>query len=394
MKKTLTVLTLCVACITLFSGCDQIKKLISSDKEEKKKVSKPVLPPMPPAHVKVGNVDSTSRGADFDFIGYIEAINKIEIQPRISGYIEGILFEDGAYVMKDSPLVNIERTTYEAKVQIAQATLAQAEADLGYAQNNYQRNKQLFEKKAVAETTYDDAKRALAYNEAKVKEAKAKLDDAQNDLSYTVIKAPISGHIGRMQNYVGNYVTAQSAPIAEIIQTNPIYIRFAISEAKYQSFLFKASQNTEASIDSLMNCEIKLANGVTYTAKWKIGFTDNKIDNETGTIMIWLELENPKFILNDGGYVTITLSERYITPMPCVPIQAVLRDNQGAYVYTLKTATNDKGETTYIPERRNIVCGESKTTTQIINSGLNIGESIIIDGTHKVIPTMPVIPVK
>lgn len=356
----------------IISGCDQ------------KKGPEKIRIQSQPEAVKVGYVDSTKEGSEHRYIGYVESIDKVKIQPRVAGYLTQVLYKDGTYVTKDSPLATIENTTYKAKVNIAQATLQQAKSELAYAQSNYDRVVSLYKKEAIAKSSFDDAQRLLFLDSAKVSEAQARLADAENDLSYTVIYAPLSGHVGRSTYSVGNYVTAASAPLAEIILLDPIYVRFAIPERDYQTYLDKLLKAKD-SMEDHINCKIYLSNGQSYSAPWKLEFTDNKI--ETGTILLWLKFKNPQYLLTAGGYVTIVLTERYATPMPRVPIQAVLRDDMGEFIYT-PGEVDSTGITQVI--RKNIKIIDTTPTHVIISEGIHIGDEIIVDGIHKIIHGVPV----
>lgn len=344
--------------------------------EEKKK---PKRPPMPPALVVVEQVQMITQTTAKEYIGNVEAIEEVDIQPRISGFITGIKFKEGSVVKKNDLLFTIEDTTYKAKAIAAKASLDQANAELEYAESNYKRKKILSEKNAISTATLEDAKRLVMFHRAKCEHEKASLLDAENELTYTKIYAPITGRIGQVKQSRGNYVSLNSPPLVKIVSMNPIQVKFSISERVYQN-LFKTYRAQENHLDFA----IKLSNGDLYSEKGKIAFVDNVVDNNTGTISIWVEFKNPESALIPGGYVCALVSENNTKPLPGVIISGIITDNKGNYVYVL--GPNN------MPVRRNVKLGEMVGNYYTILEGLKEGEVVIVDGTHKVIPGMAVKP--
>lgn len=365
-NKLALILLLCVGSISLVEGQDKKKKA-------------PKMPAMPPALVIVEQVKMIKQQTAKEYIGNIEALEEVDIQPRISGFITGIKFKEGSLVKKGDLLVTIEDTTYKAKAIAAKATLDQAKADLDFAESNFKRKKILADKNAVAKATLEDAERLVKFHRAKCAQEKASLMDAENELSYTRISAPITGRIGHVKQTRGNYVSLSSPPLAKIVSVDPIHVKFSISEREYQN-LFKTykAQNDDLEIT------IKLSNGDIYPEKGKVEFVDNIVDNETGTISVWLLFKNPKMTLIPGGYVCAVVAENKKEPLPAIKVSGVMTDNKGNYVYVL-------GEKN-VPTRRDIDLGELVGSYYTIKKGLKAGEMVIVDGTHKVIPGMPVKP--
>lgn len=350
---------------------------LSAEAEEKKQA--PAKPQMPPPLVVVEPVGLVKTSAIKEYIGNIEAVDEVDIQPRISGFITGIKFKEGSLVKKDDLLFTIEDTTYKAKAMAAKASLDQADAELEYAESNYKRKKILAEKNAVATSTLEDAERLVKFHRAKCEQSKAELLVAENELSYTKISAPITGRIGEVKLTMGNYVSLNSPPLAKIVSVDPILVKFSLSERTYQN-LFK----TYKAQNSQLDVTIKLSNGDIYPERGKIAFVDNMVDNNTGTISIWVEFKNPDMTLIPGGFVCALVSEKLKAPLPGIQLSGVLTDNKGSFVYVLGP---DK-----IPIRRNIKLGEIVGNYYSITSGLKEGEVVIIDGTHKVIPGVAVKP--
>lgn len=331
----------------------------------------------PPATVEVEEVIEIRETAAKEYIGNIKAAEEVNLLARIAGAITGINFKEGSLVKKGDLLFTIEDTTYRAKSLAAKAKVDQAAAELRYAESNYKRQKLLAGKDAVSKSNLEDAERLIENNRAKHKQAEAELLDTENELSYTKIFAPISGRIGEVKHTYGNYVSLASTPLAKIVSVDPIQAKFALSERDFLN-LFKSIKSP----DRGLNITIRLSNGKVYAHKGRVAFIDNEVDKDTGTIGVWVEFDNPEMELVPGGYITALVSDKMKSPLPGVRQAAVLTDSRGSYVY----AINGEG----LPERRNVILGEVVGFHNIVKSGLRVGELVVVDGTHKVIPGMKV----
>lgn len=344
--------------------------------------SPPGGPPAgPPPSVIVEPVAEVSKTAPKEYIGNVVANSQVELPSRISGVITGVKFKEGSLVKKGDLLFTIEDTTYRAKAQVAKAKAAQNEAELQYAESNYERNRKLAAKSAISLSKFEDAKRLLEFHKAKCKETEAELIDAMNDLSYTKIYAPISGRIGENQHSAGNYVSPSSTPLATIVGVNPILVKFAVSERDFQN-LFKDINAPNPNL----KIAIRLANGDAYPHEGKIDFIDNMVDSSTGTIAIWAEFPNSELKLIPGGYVIVLLSETLQKKLTGVKLSAVLTDNNGNFVYVV-------GKDNKVI-RRNVLLGDVVGSLNIIKKGLDPGEMVVVSGISKVRPGSMVTPVK
>ena len=180
-------------------------------------------PAQPIASVLVEPAVEISESTTRTIPGRLEAIEEVSLIPRISGNINSIKFNEGDMVKKGQLLYELEDTTYRAQMLAAKAKVDQCKAELNYAKINYDRQKTLEQQQAVSKSTYDDAERLYNLNKAKFAEAEASLLDAENNLSYTRIYAPITGRIGKVTLTVGNYVTPSTGELVDIVQIDPIY---------------------------------------------------------------------------------------------------------------------------------------------------------------------------
>jgi len=334
-----------------------------------------MMPPIPT--VTVEPVAEIIGGATKNYIGQVEADEEVDLQVRVAGVITKIDVKDGDWVKAGDLIATIEDTTYRAKADEAKAMVDQISAELDLAKSNSVRYNQLFENKATSIINVEEAARTLKLNQGKYDAAKASLLDAQNDLSYCKIYAPISGRIGRISETFGNYVSLTSKPLATIVKFDPILIKFSISERDYQEKFGSMKNFFEHAKFTVM-----LANGKPYNGQLSAKIIDNKIDKETGTLAIWISAANPDTVLIPGGFVTVSMGRNDDPKLPVVPLSAVLTDRDGSYVYVL-------GEQN-MPTRRQVKLGEVIKNVRVVENGLAPGELIVVDGIHKIMPGLPV----
>lgn len=328
--------------------------------------------------VRVEKVGEISRTEAKTYVGTVHGSETVDIVARINGVMWKSAFKEGSIVRKGDLLFQIEDTIYRENVNAAHAALDQNQAELNYAAKEKTRYEKLYKSSATAQTTYENAIRTFKVSEAKTLEAKAKLVLAENDLSYTKIRAPLSGRIGRNVYSEGNYITPEKGTLATIVQFDPIEVRFAMSEADF----FKYSKNGTLASDGL---EIIRADGRCYGGKFRVDFLDNQIDSKTGTLMIQLKGENPQMELAPGGFVMVKFHENFAKPLPAVSVTAVMIDGKRHYVYAV--GADNK------VERRYLEPGPQVGGRQAVLSGLKTGDTVIIGGLHKVKPGDRVEPV-
>ena len=323
----------------------------------------------PPA-VRVELVSVIEGGQPKPYNGFVVPKEEVNIVPRVSGYLEKVAFEEGAHVEKGDLLFEIEGDSYEISVRVAEATVRQIEAEVELAKRDMERMESLRKTKAVTEQEADESRRTVALQEAKLDEARANLDQAKKDLSYTKIYAPLSGRVGAKTYSEGNYITPNSGVLATIIQENPITVKFAITELDLKTYMKNSKDLNHA------NIEILGVDYLPFEGDFEIDFIDNRIDKKTNMIMVYLKCENKVGELYPGGFTKINLSERFDDPQPAINISALMTDGGRHYVYVL-----DKDNKA---QRKNVVVGLQVYDRQVIKSGLNIGDKVIVGGLNKV----------
>ena len=353
----------------------------------------PQIPTMPVRVDAVGMLDHTQPVPK---VGTVTAKETVQIVPRVSGYLMNIAFKEGDYVKEGDMLFEIEDTVYKINVKIAESVIQQIEAEVALAKLNRERVEKLVEKEVSRKQELDDAVRTLSLQEGRLKEAQARLEQAENDLSYTKIYAPLSGRIGAKQFSTGNYMTSASGVLATIMQFDPIKVDFPVTEREFSTYFHDVNKNKEAKI------EIILADGTPYEEEFKIDFLDNYVDKFTGQLMVYLLCKNEGGKLFPGGYTRVKLSEKLAEPKPAVNVAALITDGESHYVYVANVIVdengnpvlNEKGEKQHKADRRPVTLGPQVIDRQIITSGLTPGEMVVIGGLNKIMmPGQPIIPV-
>jgi RND family efflux transporter MFP subunit len=334
----------------------------------------------PPESVRVEPVQSVVRNLSRKYIGKITAVNDVNVVARISGVIQDQQFASGDVVKKGQMLFVIEDTTYVAAKKSAEARLLQSRAEHAYAVRNLERQKTLKQNKATSESSYDEAVRLEATSRAAVAAAEAALLDAENNLSYTKIVAPISGKVDKASYSPGNYVTPASGKLLNIVSMDDMYVNLWMSMNDYL-MMFGGSFET---LKNEAVCKIFLADGSEFKGAGKIVFIDNRVDKDTDTIRILIQVKNDDMLLLPDSLVTVRVS-RKDGEKTAIPVSAIMNNGKISYVYIL----DEKN----IPQVRLVELGEIQGNQQIVLKGLKKGETVVVDGTHKAIPGRPVNPV-
>lgn len=308
-----------------------------------------------------------------NYIGHVEAIKSVDLRPQITGYVEKVLFQEGSFVQEGDILFVIEQRRYMANLELAEADLAKAKANLIKVEKDYKRQVSLNKQKFASEATLDTAQNELAAARAAVKQAQANLDLAKINVDYTTIKAPVSGYIGKALVTEGNYVNSSSQMLARIVQTNPIRIAYSVNDKDLtnvrQQLGYENSTEFTAS-------EIVLPNGKKISIKPQNRFTDNEVNTETATIAVYDEFDNSNQLLVPGNYVQVLIGISAPVDAVLTPQASIGQDASGNYVFVVA----EDGTV----EQRRVTVGDMIDDKIIVKEGLNAGESVIIQGLTKV----------
>ncbi len=303
-------------------------------------------------------------------IAHVEAINSVSLQPMVSGTIEDIRFKEGSFVHEGDVLFTIEHETQLATLNLRKAELEKAKAGLTEAERNYERQIKLSKQNIASKATFDAAESTFLQAKAGVAQAEANLELAQINYDDTFSRAPIDGYIGKALVTKGNRVIVSQNVLAKVVQLNPIRIAFTLTDKEF--IAFKNSQNDIQ--NSKVKARITLPDGTTKIKKFLSSFADNEVSTTTATVTVFGDFENDDETLIPGSYVqlAVILDD---TKAVLVPQAALLQDENGFYAF----AVNADG----IAEERRLVLGDVIGDKQVVKSGLNAGDKVVIKGVQK-----------
>jgi membrane fusion protein, multidrug efflux system len=340
--------------------------------DEKKQAAAP--PPPPAVGVEYAALKGVSRTDKF--VGRIQAVGTVGIRARVEGFLEKVLFTEGQDVKAGDLLYQIEKDTYQAQVDQAKANVAAAQAAAVNAQLQYNRSLQLVKNQYTPQATVDQNKAAWETAKAQVLQTQAALAQTQINLNYTDIHSPIDGRIGRTAFTLGNLVNPASGNLVTIVSQDPIYVLFPVSQRQLED-IRKSRRQADGSLNKIQIL-VTLSNGDVYPLPGVWNFTDPQVDQLTDTLIMRATLPNPERLLVDGAFVSVEIKERKEQPRMVVP-QAALQVDQAGY-YVLIVGADDK------VEQRRVTVGPDQGLDAVIQSGLNLGEKVIVEGVQKVRP--------
>lgn len=324
-------------------------------------------------YVLVQKLETRNISPATSYIGHVEAIKSVNLKPQVTGYVEKVLFQEGSLVNEGDILFIIEQKRYIANVELRQAELASAKANLVRAERDYKRQKSLSSQNYASKATLDTSESNYLQAKAAVAQAEANLDLAKIDLDYTEIKAPITGYIGKALVTEGNYVNSTTQNLARIVQTDPIRVSFSVSD---KDMLNMREMYKNGADSSPIRTELVLPNGKILVNHLKSRFTDNEINSDTATIAIYAEYSNERNLLIPGNYVDIRVGKKDPQLAVLVPQGAIAQDEHGNYVMVV----NDED----IAEERRVLLGDIIEDKQVVTDGLTADDRVIIQGLQKV----------
>ena len=350
------------------------------------------MPSGPPA-VGVVRAEKKAITETSEFVGRIQATDRVALVARVTAFLEQRLFTEGTEVNKGDLLYLLEQPPFQADLAAKQATVQQMQAQLTNATTAYGRATSLLKTPAGQQSTVDDARATMLSDAAQVQNAQAQVQQSQINLNYTEIRAPISGKIGRTIGDSGQRgVTPGSGVLATIVSQDPMYVVFPV--ALRTALDLRDHYANKGGFNAVV-IRLRLPNGKIYGQTGKLTFIDNTVSATTDTIILRGTIPNPPMgegridgsavrELTDGEFVTVLVEGVQPVEVLAIPRAAVLSDQQGDYVYTVD-AQNKVAQT-------RIKLGQSTPTTASVLSGLSEGETVIVDGIQRVRPGIQVAP--
>jgi membrane fusion protein (multidrug efflux system) len=323
---------------------------------------------------------------EHEYVGRIQSPQIVQLDARVTGYLESKDFIDGSAVKQGQLLYVIEQPPYQAAVDQAQAALSQAMAQAANADVTLSRASALLRTPAGQQSLVDSSKATALADAAQIEAAKAQLQTAQINLSYTEIRAPMDGQIGASAVDPGNVVGPTTGTLATIVAQDPMYVVFNVPDADALKFESQAATSGGLAGNELL---VQLPNGKIYDQTGTINFINNQVTADTDTLTWRGTIANPLSsdgtrALTDGEFVTAILRSRTPQPQIVVPRDAVITDQLGDYVLTLDGANK--------VIRRPVTLGAQTDATAQILAGVTPGDRIITDGVQRIHPGITVQP--
>lgn len=364
LKKWTVLLALIWSSITLI-GC--------SEPQETKQSS--------PVAVSVVVLKAEEIRPSREFVARTAASARADITPRIEAEIREILFTEGAKVDQGELLIRLEDTRASADLQQADAELAAARAEMESATRNLRRGEEVSEKGFLSEADLDKLKDRFNAAESRLQAAQAAVQKAGTNLDYAEIRAPFNGWIGRLNYDVGAVVSPSTGPITSVLVTDPMYVEFQVNEADFVSFRRRGAESAEAFSKSL-GLYLTLPDGERYEQAGVLDFADVQTDASTGTVAMRAVFPNADAVLVPGLYVTLRVEGQSGEPRVLVPQVAVQETLEGTFVLVVDDANQ--------VAQRFIQTGSREGALLVVNSGLEAGDRVIVEGLQKVRPGVTV----
>lgn len=363
-NKIAAVLTLLAAAATTTAGAQQ---------------------PLPPAAVGVAKAERRPITQSAEFLGRIQAVSRVGIQPRVTAFLTKRAFTEGAEVKQGDLLYLLEQDPFKADVQARQAAVAQYQAQLKNAELTLDRAQQLLRTSAGTVATVDNAQAAQLSTQAQVAAAQAQLRQSEISLAYTEIRAPIDGKIGRTSVTEGNVVSPSSGTLTTVVSQDPMYVLFPVPVRTALEVREKLAQGAGF---GALKVRIRLPNGQIYQKNGTLDFVNNSVTGNTDTLQLRAVIPNPNIAterpdeelhreLLDAELVTVLLEGAKPVSRLTIPRAALLTDQGGDYVFVI-----DKDNKAV---RRDVKLDPSVTASlAVVAGGLEEGEQVIVEGLQRV----------
>ena len=346
-----------------------------SDEKKEQSAANQSPPEPPPLPVEFFMVEQDDIPIWLEFTGKTEATKRVEIRARVAGRLEEILFKEGEYVEEGEELFKIEPDSYEATLEKAKAALDGDRASLNLAKADVKRYEPLVAEGLAPRVTLEQNQARVGELEAAIKSDLAQIREAELNLSYTTVLAPISGRLSRKLVDVGNIVGyGEKTVLTTMVSDDPMFAYFSPAESSFQIMRkYKIQEEMEARVRVPGETKGLIDRGV---YKGVVGFSDNIVDRNTGTMTMRAEVPNPKHDLFEGTFVYVDVFITDQAPLLMVTPSAVLEDQRGSFIYIVDDESKAK--------RVDINRGFETRNYLVVNKGIKVGDKVIISGLAKV----------
>jgi len=331
----------------------------------------------PPPAVLVQPAELRSMAKQAEFVGRAEALEKVDLRARVTGFLGPRLFKDGDDVKEGQVVFTIEKEPFEAAVDQRKAQLASAQATLANADQQLARTAELARKGNAPVAQLDQRTAEQGQAKAAVMEAEANLRDSQIQLSYTDIKSPISGRIGRAAVSPGNLVGPDTGVLATVVQEDPMQVLFSVTQRELLD-----ARETEPT--GKVRARVRLADGSLYSERGRIDFLDVQVNPRTDGQLVRAMFPNPDDILTNGQTVRVIIEEKGGDKVVVIPQSAIAIDQTGSYVFVV--GQDDK------VEQRRLRVGTQREGLAVVQEGIEPGERVVVQGQQRIRAGITVAP--
>lgn len=337
--------------------------------------------------VSVATVEKRSAATWDEFSGRLEAIERVEIRPRVAGVVEQVHFREGALVKQGELLLTIDPAPYAAEVERAQAQVLAIQARIALTKSDLERGQQLWDSRTISQRDYDQRVNAQRETEANLRAAQAALQSAQLNLDYTKVRAPVDGRVGKLEITVGNLVAAGpgSPVLTTLVSINPIYASFNADERVVMRALQSSGVDTKA-LRGIERIPVQMGTTMSEGTPFNGGLQliDNQVDVRSGTVRVRAKFDNADGALMPGQFARIRMGHAEPQQALMVSERAVGTDQDKKFVMVVGT----DNKVSY----REITLGEMADGLRVVTSGLKEGERIVVKGLQRVRPGALVAP--
>jgi multidrug efflux system membrane fusion protein len=363
--KRIQIVAATVAALAVLSG--GALYLRSSSAENRPVAMAPQAMPVPVAVIERQQVQTWD-----EFSGRLEAVERVDVRSRVAGQVKSVHFTEGALVRAGELLVRIDPDPYAAEVERAQAQVVAAQARLSYAKSEHLRARRLWEESAIAQRELDERVNAEKEADANLRAAQAALTSAKLNLSYTEVRAPVSGRVGRLEVTVGNLVAAgPGAPVlTTLVSVNPIYASFDADEHVVLRVLHDGARSVPVEAETVTNGGRQL--------KGRLQLIDNQVNTKSGTVRVRAVFDNKDGSLIPGQFVKLRMGKAKSEQALLVSERAIGTDQDKRFVIVV----GPQNKAVW----REVTLGGAADGKRIVTAGLESGERIVVNGLQRVRP--------
>jgi len=340
---------------------------------------------IPAMELPVMTVEKGNGLISKEYPASIEGVSDVEIRPQVSGYLQKIFVDEGAYVRAGQPLFKIEDRIYAEQYNTAKAAVSVARANLKNAKIDLERRKELVKEKIVSDIQFQQAQATYEAAQSALLQTEASAQSARVNYEFCTIKAPVSGYLSRINYRLGSLIgPAGAQPLTLLSDIHQVNVYFSMSEVDFLDF---QNDNTGATIgEKIKNSTLvglQIANGKMYGEKGKIDAVEGQFNSNTGSVSFRAKFNNPANLLRAGNTGKIVIEKNY-DAVTLMPIASTTNIQDKVYVFSL-----DKNNKAI---QKSLEIAGKSGTDYMVSSGINPGETYIVSGFERLQTGMPVIP--